>query len=851
MKTKVLGGLFAFLLGILVWNGDSMTVNAEEYTYQDKQVETAEGFQTVKQWYKGPWDDLQEIEGMPELQGYDRIHIYTQPEGDTKTWLEGLNGDLGGCEFQITLRDGFREDLSAQIGTPENPVSNCTVDALGCTTTVYGNLNYASICFDGYVPAVELNVYGDIQNNLSLGWKDSRWDYLPKYSLYVDGNITGTVEWNKTIEANGEDYKGFNGNMTVTGTVAGGTIKEVTRDDVLGTSVWYDSGVIGSCAAGTFKIVDGVLSDAVPVEKKEPVLGEYDFNYFVTTGYAPETASGRKTIWQRYAYHKEDGSFASVQECEQADVPAGSIISIVGLAEPVTLDMDIAALNISNSGQHCPKSDVINLTVNGDVGNLTLDIHRFNPITVNLNGTVENATVNYRYNSDANVNVSGKINHALHKAIFPTGTITVGRFSMENMPMIVNGIWNPLLLFYALQEEGAIAYAPMDQTTVTTALADDELEKEITITTGEGEKTLVKEATVLVEQTASDVIAQAAQKEEMTVALEQLENGLAGDDKEVVSMEPVCGVDISVGTQYVDMSNGSSYTGDDNYAAEEITQLQEGNSLPFTVKIPEGTYDESKEYKVIREHRNGDGSVKMDVLETTRDGDRISFRSDKFSTFVVVAAEVEEKQAEPGPEPEPKPEPEPEPEPKPTPTPAPAPEPAPEPTPAPAPVVNTNPYQAPATVIRTGSIQREAVRWLQTELKAAGYQLEVDGVFGKGTRAALMDYQLRHGLAVDGICGKMTINALSNDGNVVQTPATSGKDTNTYPVPTGIIKAGHGNGAEVRWIQTRLVQAGYRIAVDGLFGPGTRAALMDYQLRHGLAIDGVCGPKTIQSMQAQ
>ena len=91
MKRKVLGGLFAFLLSILVWNGDSITANAEEYTYQDKQVETSEGTQTVKQWYVGPWDDRQESEGPiglsnEELKGTP-INILSAPDEETTEWL--------------------------------------------------------------------------------------------------------------------------------------------------------------------------------------------------------------------------------------------------------------------------------------------------------------------------------------------------------------------------------------------------------------------------------------------------------------------------------------------------------------------------------------------------------------------------------------------------------------------------------------------------------------------------------------------------------------------------------------------------------------------------------------------
>jgi hypothetical protein len=58
-----------------------------------------------------------------------------------------------------------------------------------------------------------------------------------------------------------------------------------------------------------------------------------------------------------------------------------------------------------------------------------------------------------------------------------------------------------------------------------------------------------------------------------------------------------------------------------------------------------------------------------------------------------------------------------------------------------------------------------------------------------------------------------------------------------------VIARGH-RGLEVRELQQWLVLDGAKIAVDGLFGADTERALRSYQRRHGLAADGVLGPKT-------
>lgn len=70
------------------------------------------------------------------------------------------------------------------------------------------------------------------------------------------------------------------------------------------------------------------------------------------------------------------------------------------------------------------------------------------------------------------------------------------------------------------------------------------------------------------------------------------------------------------------------------------------------------------------------------------------------------------------------------------------------------------------------------------------------------------------------------------------------KTGNPYDEPIAAIKRGQkGNG--VRWLQYQLNEKGhYKLIVDGIFGPKTQAALMDFQNQHGLVIDGICGPAT-------
>ena len=79
--------------------------------------------------------------------------------------------------------------------------------------------------------------------------------------------------------------------------------------------------------------------------------------------------------------------------------------------------------------------------------------------------------------------------------------------------------------------------------------------------------------------------------------------------------------------------------------------------------------------------------------------------------------------------------------------------------------------------------QGETVRQLQRALNQAGYSLDVDGGFGTKTKAAVIDYQKKNGLAVDGVVGTETWGSL----NKAQTKTTV--KTNTAPANTSLYKA--------------------------------------------------------------
>ncbi|MFB0627743.1 peptidoglycan-binding protein [Streptomyces sp. AB3(2024)] len=57
-------------------------------------------------------------------------------------------------------------------------------------------------------------------------------------------------------------------------------------------------------------------------------------------------------------------------------------------------------------------------------------------------------------------------------------------------------------------------------------------------------------------------------------------------------------------------------------------------------------------------------------------------------------------------------------------------------------------------------------------------------------------------------------------------------------------------GEAVRTLQGRLTEHGHPVAVDGVFGPTTTAAVKDFQNEHRLTADGAAGQKTRQALNA-
>jgi N-acetylmuramoyl-L-alanine amidase len=130
-----------------------------------------------------------------------------------------------------------------------------------------------------------------------------------------------------------------------------------------------------------------------------------------------------------------------------------------------------------------------------------------------------------------------------------------------------------------------------------------------------------------------------------------------------------------------------------------------------------------------------------------------------------------------------------------------------------------------------------AVRDLTARLRAAGFPPGDDVAhFGEPTERALCDFQASRGLDVAGVCDHDTWVALIEAGFAFGTRLI-------------YLRSPMLRGDDVAELQLRLGALGFDAGrVDGIFGPTTQAALLEFQRNMGLVPDEVCGPETVTAL---
>lgn len=139
-----------------------------------------------------------------------------------------------------------------------------------------------------------------------------------------------------------------------------------------------------------------------------------------------------------------------------------------------------------------------------------------------------------------------------------------------------------------------------------------------------------------------------------------------------------------------------------------------------------------------------------------------------------------------------------------------------------------NPGQPTIRLGASGNVVRRLQRALR---RTPNLGLPIDGVFGAELQTAVRDFQEGAGLAVDGIVGPLTWNALPNGA----------------PMP--VLRQGS-SGEVVRALQTLLTNGASGAwnvtpqGIDGNFGPHTEASVQAFQTWGSVASDGIVGDQT-------
>lgn len=143
---------------------------------------------------------------------------------------------------------------------------------------------------------------------------------------------------------------------------------------------------------------------------------------------------------------------------------------------------------------------------------------------------------------------------------------------------------------------------------------------------------------------------------------------------------------------------------------------------------------------------------------------------------------------------------------------------------------------------------------LQNRLICLEYlTVAADGIYGASTTAAVRAFQERNNLHADGVAGSTTLELIyGKKAKSAPTPTAMRAATDTpkvkataTPAPNQKTLRMGSTGAEVVTLQKRLISLGYLSGkADGIYGPGTRAAVRSFQKNNGLGIDGEAGAST-------
>ena len=600
-----------FLIAVLLFVtcGTGYRVKASGGYYEYKEIAEGNG-SSRKVWFVNG----EEISGNPSVIEQDsNIIIDVTPDDSCAAYLATF--------YEPTVRVTVNPGVTVTFGSESTKTSIQGLTCYDANVTIYaeeggfkedGSLPgsvYGVTCFNSKV-----NIYGNVQY-LCLGDEFTYGDAGEKVNtgdVVVNGSVY-SVECHTTSKytqgGNGtEYYRGFKGNASVSGKVGRISVYEIRHSNVLGEDIKATIGEGHDLPF--FKMTNGTISSEIKsyINTYNPDMENFYYQY-------SPIGDGNWVGIARYL----DGGETQYQKnvtTEEIKTILENGTGRLSLDRDDSINVDIGNHNISELKIQSGGITVNNVTANGK-GLLQVTSYAKDRINVNVNGDVDKCIINFtRFNENMNINVKGtvkdgQVNKFSLQSDFP---IYLGEFTCTDMPIFVNGVWNPDL-FLSL---GAAEYHPVDDALLDEALG---LKKNII----QGSDKISEMVDMVVEEVKTESLDELESNSEFNKCVDQY-----GD------VDVLTGVDITL-----EKFDYNETTGEVSNQ-EVVTELVDNKDLSITVKVPEHDYDADKEYVIVREHDNH-GKKEMDVLVPKKHGDKLTFKTNKFSSFIIVEVSGDKK----------------------------------------------------------------------------------------------------------------------------------------------------------------------------------------------------------------
>lgn len=606
-KMKMLVAILVMLLMLTNGNTNIVKADGDNYTY----CEVTENEVTKKVWLKNG----EVIDGNPgTMEQMSNVTIEVTPDDNCKAYLATFD--------EPTVRVTVNPGVEVTFGTEGNG-KKASIQWLTCdnaTVTVYAKSG--EFAQNGSLPG---SVYGVTTYNSNITFTGniqylclgSEYTYSENENPVNEGTVTVnghvyTLEWYKTTEIqSGAKYKGFKGSASVSGTVGEFTLREILYSNTLESELKADTGK--GFGIEKFSMVNGTLTESTSNNVIENIPDVEHFYFELTPQGNNEWFS-----FPRYLSGAETGASGKVITETEAKELMEDGTARVGIYSS-GVSVDLRAYNLAELKFERGTASAGSVTKPDGTGLLQITSYGKETIGVDVTGDVDRFSISFtRYNPNMDINVGGKITegHIYKGSLQSDFPIDLGTFSCEGMWIMKDGIWNPSL-FLSL---GKAEYHPVDDVTLDQVLS---LTKEYTDqVTGH---VLSEMADMVVTEMASGVLNGLTSNETFQTAVSGYKDATV-----------LTGVEIELSKFKYNETTGVVTD------KQAVTEIEGNDGLDFTVKIP-GGHKEGKKYIIVREHEEGNTKT-MDVLEPTQNGDKLTFKTNKFSSFTIVETEADEIQ---------------------------------------------------------------------------------------------------------------------------------------------------------------------------------------------------------------